>query len=123
MRQKIQKEIDLGRIAGPYKNKPISNLRTSPIGLVEKTDGSWRLITHLSHPPGNSVNDYIDPQACSVHYSSFDKVIDMISTLGPSALLARMDVKSAFRLINIFPGDFDLLGFMFEGKYYTSFSV
>ena len=35
---KLQKEINLGRIIGPFINKPISNLRISPIGLVEKTD-------------------------------------------------------------------------------------
>lgn len=29
-----------------------------------------------------------------------------------------MDIKSAFRLMIINPGDFDLLGFKFEGNYY-----
>ena len=29
---KLQNEIDLGRMAGPFDHRPISNLRCSPIG-------------------------------------------------------------------------------------------
>ena len=31
---KLKNEIDLGRMAGPFDHRPISNLRCSPIGLV-----------------------------------------------------------------------------------------
>ena len=67
--QKVENEINLGRIAGPFQNWPISNLRCSPIGVVPKKTGGWRLIMHLSYPPSNSVNDYIDEQHTAVHYS------------------------------------------------------
>ena len=77
---KLLKEVKLGRMLGPFTKKPISNLRVSPIGLTPKDDGTWRLITNLSHPLGNSVNDFIDPELCRVQYSSFDKVITMIQT-------------------------------------------
>lgn len=116
---KLQKEIDLGRIIGPFVNKPISNLRISPIGLVEKADKSWRLITHLSYPHDNGVNDYIDQEFCAVRYSSFDHALEMISALGPCAKLGKIDIRSAFRLLIVNPADFDLLGIMFEGKYYV----
>jgi hypothetical protein len=46
-------------MAGPFCHKPISNLRCSPIGLVPKKTGGLRLKTHLSHPPNDSINDYI----------------------------------------------------------------
>lgn len=36
VRQKIQSELQHGRIAGPFKNRPISTLRVSPVGLGEK---------------------------------------------------------------------------------------
>ncbi|KAK6168530.1 hypothetical protein SNE40_021042 [Patella caerulea] len=42
----------------------------------------------------------------------------MIATLGKGALLGKMDIKSAFRLLPIFPGDFDLLGIYFRGFYF-----
>ncbi|XP_054843036.1 uncharacterized protein LOC129334764 isoform X1 [Eublepharis macularius] len=32
--------------------------------------------------------------------------------------MAKCDIKSAFRLLPVHPGDFELLGFAFEGKYY-----
>jgi hypothetical protein len=47
---KLDKEIKMGRVLGPFSEKPISTLRISPIGLVEKPDNGWRLITHLSYP-------------------------------------------------------------------------
>ena len=116
---KLQKEINLGRIIGPFINKPISNLRISPIGLVEKTDNTWRLITHLSHPCDNSVNDFIDQQFCAVRYSSFDNALNMVSSLGRSAELGKIDIRQAFRLLIVNPAEFDLLGIMFDGKYYV----
>ena len=88
----------------------------SPIGLTPTNDGTWRLITNLSHPLGNSVNDFIDPELCRVQYSSFDKVITMISNLG--ALCGKIDIKSAFRLLIVSPSDFDLVGIYFDGKFY-----
>jgi hypothetical protein len=47
---KIQNEVNLGRMLGPFKYLPISTLRISPIGLVPKSDGNWRLITLLPQP-------------------------------------------------------------------------
>jgi len=78
---KLRKEVELKRMLGPFAAKPISNLRVSPIGLTTKDDGSWRLTTHLSFPPYNSINDHIDPDLRRVVYSSLDKIVEMISTL------------------------------------------
>ena len=121
LQEKISKELNLGRIAGPFLSRPLPNLKLSPIGIVpkKKTSGSsWRLIQHLSHPLGRSVNDYIDPAFTSVQYTSFDKVLETIGKLGKSTLLAKMDVLSAFRLLIIHPDDFELFGFKFKGKFY-----
>lgn len=89
-----------------------------PICVVPKTDGGWRLITHLSHPVGNSVNDLIDPDMSILSYTSFDTVVKNIADLGPGALIGKFDIKSAFRFLPVYPEDFDLLGFKFEGLYY-----
>lgn len=115
---KIYQEISLGRIAGPFYTRPMSNIRCSPIGLVPKKQGGWRMICNLSAPQGNSVNDFIDPSLCSVHYTSFDTTISMVQKLGPGALLGKKDITSAFRLLPIRPEDFSLLGFYFDNKYY-----
>lgn len=57
--EKLQKEIQLGRMLGPFSDKPISTLRISSIGLVEKPDNGWRLITHLSFPVNYSKRFHI----------------------------------------------------------------
>lgn len=115
---KIQKEIQLGRILGPLKQSPISNLHCSPVGVVPKKQGGWRMIINLSSPAGRSVNNFIDPQECTVKYSSFDEAVQMIQNLGPNALIGKMDVSNAFRLLPVRPQDFSLFGFKFMGNYY-----
>ena len=116
---KLKSEIQLGRILGPFSKLPISTLRISPIGLVSKPDGGWRLISNLSHPENNSVNSYIDPECCKVTYSSLDNILDKIYELGNRVQLAKMDIKSAFRLLLVNPADFDLMGIKFDGFFYV----
>jgi hypothetical protein len=90
----------------------------SPIGVVPKKDGDMRLIHHLSYPDGYSINDFIDRSACTVQYSGINDAASFIALLGRGCLLAKSDIKSAFRLIPIHPADFELLGFKFEGLDY-----
>ena len=117
--QKIQAEIEAGRVAGPFDQRPLLNLRVSPLGLVPKKEvGSFRLIHHLSYPSGDSVNDFIDPNLCSVEYTSFDAAVHMIQDLGQGCLLGKSDISNAFRLLPVSPHEFDQLGFYFEGKFY-----
>lgn len=108
---KIIKEIQAGRVAGPFLSIPFPNLQISPVGLVPKKDGDFRLIHHLSYPKNKSINDFIDEKLCSVKYSTIDQAANMVSNLGRGALLSKTDVKSAFRLLPISPADFSLLGF------------
>jgi hypothetical protein len=98
---------------------PVHNLHVSPIGVVSKSDGGWRMITHLSYPPSICINNHIDPVYTSVNYTSFDTVIQTISHLGKGALIAKADIKSAFRLIRVHPADFELLGLNMNGKFYV----
>ena len=119
-RDKIIREISLGRVAGPFSIPPFPNLQCSPIGLVPKRQpNSFRLIHHLSFPEGKSINDFIDPELCTVHYASFDTAVDLVRGFGPGgAWLAKTDIKSAFRLLPVAPADYELLGFKFGGLYY-----
>ncbi|XP_071109378.1 uncharacterized protein [Haliotis cracherodii] len=129
VKQKLQKEVDLGRMAGPFKDTPLDNLQVSPIGLVPKKQPGYgqhlgkhaeefRLIHHLSYPRGKSINDFIDTEACSVVYARFDEATQMVQQLGKGALLAKFDIQSAFRIIPVHPSDFELLGIRFEGEFY-----
>lgn len=111
VQQKINKEIALQRIGGPFQYPPFPSIQVSPLGLVPKKDRDYRVIHHLSYPKNQSINPFIDPLACTVYYASIDDTASIISALWPGALVAKSDVKSAFRLIPIAPSDFDLLDF------------
>ena len=120
VQRKINKEVSEGRVLGPFSEPPIRNLRISPLGIVpKKTQGEFRLIHHLSFPEGASVNDAIPSELCSVRYTSLDEAVCMVRKCGVGAELAKCDVKSAFRLLPVHPRDFDLLGFHFQGAFYT----
>ena len=119
----IRKELAAGNLIGPLSSPMLSNgqtIHTSRIGVVPKghNSGKWRLITDLSYPPQGSVNDGIDPDICSMEYTSVDKVATTAMSLGRGALLAKIDIKSAYRLVPVSPLDRPLLGITWRGQYY-----
>lgn len=101
--ENLQNEIQLGRILGPLKHPLFSKFHCSQVCDFPKKQGRgvwvWRMITNLSAPAGRSVNDFIDPKACSVNYKSSDKALQMTQHLGPNALLRKMDISNAYRLL------------------------
>ena len=55
MWNKIMKEVEARRYAGPFEQIPFDNYIQSPIGLVPKDGGTkTRLIFHLSYPKGGT---------------------------------------------------------------------
>lgn len=120
LKTSLDKEVNLGRIIGPFDSLPFSNLLINPIRLVPKKTGGWRLISNLSYPYGDSVNDFIDSNFCSVQYSKLDNVITMIQIIGQGAHLGKVDIQSAF---NLCPEDFALLGIQFENEYWVQKKV
>ena len=118
--QKLAKEIQAGRIMGPFAEPPLPNLKISPLGVIpQKVQGEFRMIHHLSFPFGASVNDFIPPKFCSVQYARVDDAIRIIKCLGRGCTLAKTDVRSAFRIIPMHPLDYQLLGMQWKGKYYV----
>lgn len=116
---KLQKELLLNRIAGPFASPPFNPFIISPIGVVPKKEvNSYRIIHDLSYPPEASVNCYIPREYCSVSYETLDHVIDHITKYGTGALMAKADIESAFSIIPITPNDYHLLGFTWNGSYY-----
>ncbi|KAM4016539.1 uncharacterized protein ACNLHF_002833 isoform 1-T1 [Anomaloglossus baeobatrachus] len=116
---KINCELEKGRLKGPFESPPFYNLRVSPLGVVPKKEpGKFRLIHHLSHPKGLSVNDGIPDSDASVTYVSFDKAVALVRQAGPGALMAKSDIESAFRLLPVHPDCYHLLGCFVDGFYY-----
>ncbi len=77
------------------------------VGVIPKSrnTGKWRLITDLSFPAGRSINDSIDLLLCSLSYISVEQVAEEITTYGAEALLAKINIEAAYRLIPVHPQD------------------
>ena len=115
----IQSEVNKKRVEGPFSKPPMPNLQCSPLGLVPKKEaGEFRMIYHLSHPEGASINDGIPPEQCSVQYQSVDDAVCIIKKYGKGALMAKTDIEQAFKIIPIHPSDFELLGFSHDNQFY-----
>ncbi|XP_072254328.1 uncharacterized protein, partial [Pyxicephalus adspersus] len=120
VKDKLAKEVSLGRMCGPFPEPPLDDLVVSPLGLVPKKElGKFRLIHHLSFPPGESVNDGIHPEECAVAYASIDAAIAWVRRYGKGALLAKADIEAAFRLLPVHPLCMRLLGCKWDGGYYV----
>lgn len=97
---KLEQEVRLGRIAGPFIDSPFHNLWVSSLEVVPKREhNKFKLIHHLSFPKGSSVNDGIDKDKSCVHYRSFDKT--SIREAGKGALMSMSDIQSALRLLSV----------------------
>jgi hypothetical protein len=118
--QDMKKEVELKRRAGPFSSLPFPNLVVSPIGAVPKKHSTkLRLIHHLSWPRDlshSSVNESINDIECE--YTSFQSVVKEIAASGKGTLLAKYDIKDAFRLLRVRPDDHLFLGMAFAGYYF-----
>ena len=122
--KKLDKEISLGRIVGPFDNPPFNNFVCSPLGLVPKKEiGEFRLIHDLSFPRGDSVNSHIPEEFTSVSYQNIETVIELVQRFGFNCLMSKADIKDAFRLIPINPCDYHLLGFHWNSKFYYDMAL
>ena len=119
--EKLAKDIELGRMVGPFDEQPSPVFHVSPLGLIpKKVPGEFRLIHHLSFPEGKSINSHIPQIASSVHYANIDDAIRLIRR---GCALAKTDIKNAFRLIPVSPSDYNLLGICWRDRFYVDMNL
>lgn len=100
IREYIDKELALGCMLGPFPNaSALPPIHINRFWVIPKghNTGKWRLITDLSFSPSQSINDGIDPSLCSLSYISVDQVADIATQYGRGALLAKVDIESAYK--------------------------
>jgi len=119
----ISKEIDglleEGRIHGPFEAPPMANFRCSPLGTAtRKRNPKRRVFNHYSWPRDASVNDETPDFEGVIKYDSFVSAAAALRSAGKGSLMAKLDLKDAYRHIPIRSTDWNLLGFQWEGKYY-----
>ena len=105
--QYIVKQVADGNILGAFSRETAPRVHINRIGAIPKKHqpGKWRIITDLSYPEGQSVNDSIDPECCSMSYITVDQIARAALKLGRGTLIAKIDIKSAYRLIPVHPSD------------------
>ena len=105
-------EVKLGRVIGPLVRSEYPEVHISRFGVIPKNHqpGKWRLIVDLSHPEGASINDGIEPELCSLHYTSVDEAVQRLLAKEPGAMMVKMYIEGAYRIILVHPHDRPPLG-------------
>ena len=113
-------EIAQHHMAGPFIKSTVPRAHVSRFGVIPKNHNpnKWRLIVDLSHPTGHSVNDGIPKDLCGLTYITIDTAIKHILTTGPGTLLAKVDIKNAFRLLPVHPADRHMLAMKWNNQVY-----
>ena len=113
--------IEADYILGPYPPHSFADLHINRFGAIPKKHqpGRWCLITDLSFPDGSSVNDAVDPALCMLEYITVDRVAEAAMQLDNASLLAKIDIKSAYRLIPVHHSDRAMLGMQWNGNLYV----
>ena len=117
---KIIKEVEAGRMAGPFTEPPFDPFHISPIGLrPKKLPGQFRLIHDLSFPYNeSSINSNIPKECKQVKYCCVLDAIKDIQECPPGAHAAKTDIENAFKLIPIKPELYPKLGIKFNNLFY-----
>ena len=114
----IKDELASGKLRQALHGEDV---HISPIGIIPKRSqpGKFRLIVDLSSPRGSSVNDGISPSLCSLQYATVAQAADMVRALGRGSLMAKIDLRSAYRMVPVHPRDQLLLGIEWDGSVYV----
>ena len=115
----LRSEVEAGVTRGPFRDPPFPDFRVSPLGARLKESGAARIILDLSAQAGSAVNDFINPDECSISYASLDELAALIYERGGAGTyLFKTDVRAAFKLIPVRPDQHRALGFHWDGDFY-----
>ena len=117
----LKKEVEQGNILGPFSKQTALNVHINHFGVISKKHqvGKWRQITDLSFPEGSRINDGIDTPAYSLSYVTVQEVAHRAVNMGKGSLLAKIDIKSAYRLVPVSPLDCKWLGMCWKEQIYV----
>lgn len=97
---------------GNYVKVPFTPKIVSPLGVIPKPDGGVRLIHDCSRPEGLAVNDYAE-NIPKHKYSTVDSAARLVS---PNCYMAKVDLKSAYRVVPISDSSQTVTGIHWEFK-------
>jgi hypothetical protein len=105
--EKLQKELQAGRMFGPFTHKQMQQkfpfFRSNPLGAVVNGDGSLRPTNDLSFPHDNpqipSVNSFVNPDDFPTTWDDFNIVSSFLRSTTEPVSLAIFDWEKAYRQI------------------------
>ena len=99
--EKINGELKLGRLNGPFSSPPYLRFKACPLALRAKPNGKFRLLHNLSYPYNeNAVNTMIPEEEYQVRYATIQDAT-VILEKHPGAYMAKADIAEAFRIVPI----------------------
>ena len=108
-----QTEIMAGCVLRLLDLSDFPHVHTSQFGVIPKsTPGKWRLIVDMSSPEGLSVNDGIKESLCSLSYATIMDAAKGVAVFGRGSLIAKVDIRNAYRVVPAHPEDRWLMGMM-----------
>lgn len=102
----MERELLFTRKARPFLSTPFSHFLGSPMGNIPKKHSQptkLRIITDLSWPAGQSVNDANPKEPYTCSYASLDNAIAYLKMFGPDVVMSKLDLFDAFRHILDWP--------------------
>jgi hypothetical protein len=120
IRRQIEEEDQAGRLEGPYTVEEVRQMPlavVSPVFLVAKGDGGWRMVHDLSHvvtKEFGSVNDHLRRIECK--YSNLAYLLRCVARIAESgnaggARIWKADYRSAYRHLGVRPDQVRIFGF------------
>ena len=110
--------VSKGFVAGPFDEPPFPGFRANPLFACIKR-GKVRPILNLSYPEGGSFNDSIlETDILKINTSTPRQVADHLLNLGTGAVMSKLDMANAFKLIPVHPRFWRVQGFMWLNKYF-----
>ena len=105
-KQAVEKTILSELHKGNYQQVHDKPTIVSALGAIPKPNtDDVRIIHDCSMPKGKGVNDYI----CNDKFS-FETLDDAIKMVKPNAYMAKIDLSSAYRSVNVHPSSYQALG-------------
>ena len=117
----LHKEMSYKSIVGPFVNNPfMSEICVSPLNTRDKKDSQdKRVITDLSFPPTQGVNDCINMEwyfgvPMDLKYPTLETILQKVRSKGKGCLLYKRDIKRCYRQIPVCWGDISHLGYSID---------
>ena len=105
-------------LMGPFDpSDPIAKeCRINPVFCVPKPDNTVRPVVNYSKKiHGTSLNDFLDPEWCTVEYIKLKEIVYTIYQVGQGAMLWAKDLEDGYFNIKVEPTQAKSMAFIFAG--------